>query len=391
MKKVLMFCFLFTHFTMHCMEQSQSTETSCEDAYETSDNSINYVVEEPLADDCWLQVNTKLEEYKKSNNFTPQDMDNILGVISFIINDNDRSVGYIHGAKDDDKNGFFQHALNKTDVSIIKWLIEKGNTYHHRSKECEDFVVFCREQLLPTVEENKRKEAYAIFKAVMDHYKIDTVFKNCRASYIDAMINLQLEHRASQSQFTIDEELLTPFLAQDEDNVAIALSDIYQKRADKVGNTLAHIVVEQHDADELYTLMKKNYISKTVKNNNQKTVYALAFDKHRVFTKDTTLVDLQKDKARLTRCCYFMLDKYFADAKEFGKKKDCCKNHTITKNYNADELCKLTGKDSSSKMNIDLIEKIDDPEKSKFRCGFKLLNCFKVTEDDYEPVQYMLM
>ena len=120
---------------------------------------------------------------------------------------------------------------------------------------------------------------------------------------------LQLKHRALETRFVIEEELLTPFVQQN------GLSDLYQTTvdvSDQNNNTLAHIIVEQHDADELHKLMNKNYISKTARNSANKTVYDLAFDKLRVFTQDTTKTALHPEQSKAARCCYYMLDKYFA-------------------------------------------------------------------------------
>jgi hypothetical protein len=101
---------------------------------------------------------------------------------------------------------------------------------------------------------------------------------------------------------------------------------------DESGNTLAHIIVDQRDADELYKLIKKNYISNTVINKEKKTVRALAFDKFRVFTLNTTTIDLHKEESAASRCCNYMLDKYFA-GDNFDKKENCCSKHIVTKKY----------------------------------------------------------
>jgi hypothetical protein len=288
--------------------------------------------EELLIGDCQNQLKDCLERYKAADNFTPQDMENILGVISFITAA-ENSAEYIHCAKDAEQNGFFQYAIRKVHLPIIKWLIEKGNIKYHLKKECTDFITFCAEQLLPTIEPDKRETAYVILKAVIEQYKTNIIFQSCKESYLETMIRLQLAHRTLVTQFTIEEELLTPFLNQDQANTLSGLSDMYQTIVDEKGNTLAHIVVNQHDADELYKLINKNCVPKKVENN----VHTLAFNKHRVFTKDTTLVSVRPEEAQATRCCYFMLDKYFAEnQKDFAKKQDCCKNHSIIKRYDID-------------------------------------------------------
>ena len=143
MKNVLIFNFLFIGIVLHSMETPQQVE-SCND-------SINYKeTEKYLNDDCKKQLKSCLQKYN-DNDFTPQDMNNILEVVSYITQYDD-SAKCIHDIKDDEQNGFFQYALKKVDLPIMQWLIEKGNIKHHSKKECADFITFCAEQLSPNVE-----------------------------------------------------------------------------------------------------------------------------------------------------------------------------------------------------------------------------------------------
>ncbi len=217
---ILFLCFFITHVTLYCMEQPQQ------------DSSIDYKeTEKYLNDDCNNQLKNCLEKYKTSDEFTPQDMNNILEVISFITGC-ENSADYIHLAKDDEQNGFFQYAIKKIDLPITLWLIAKGNIKYHSEKECADFVTFCAEQLSPRIDLEKRDTAYAILKSIIEHYKTNTIFNSCKESYLEKMIMLQLQHRAQNTQFIIEEELLTPFLNQDQSNSSSGLSDMYQKIVD---------------------------------------------------------------------------------------------------------------------------------------------------------------
>lgn len=302
---------------------------------ELCESSVDYKdKEQTLINDCKDQLKVCLEKYKESNEFKPQDMDNILGVLAYIIDESENNIDYIHDTKDKDGNGFFQYALKKIDLPIMQWLMAKGNTKHHSEKEYADVIAFCTEQLSPT-EVEKRETVYAILKSIIEHYKTDAGFlKQSREYYLPIMIMLQLKHRVLETKFVIEEELLTPFVQQN------GLSDLYQTTVDvenQDNNTLAHIIVEQHDADELHKLMNKNYISKEVRNSAKRTVYDLAFDKLRVFTQNTTQTALYPEKSKGARCCYYMLDKYFA-GDNFDKKKNCCDNHPVLKKYSIDPL-----------------------------------------------------
>jgi hypothetical protein len=315
MKNILFIvCFLCSNITLYGMEQNNS--------------DVNYRETEKLLNDgCKTYLNGCLETYKTTD-FTPQDMNHILEVLLFITG-NSGSREYIHSIKDSEQNGFFQYALNKVDLQIVQWLRDQGNIKYHTPMECEDFLKFCEKQLSPDKEESKKKAAIGIVKCVIEQYKEREIFRTYEETFIRQMIMLQLKERTLSSKYVVDEELLTPFVSQNQFNI----SDMYQKiMDDECGNTLAHIVVEQRDADELHKLIKKNYISNVIPNKEKLKVHELAFKKFRAFTMDTTSIDLHKKESRASRCCYFMLDKYFAGA-DFSKKENCCSDHTIANKY----------------------------------------------------------
>lgn len=286
-----------------------------------------------LNDDCQEMLKESLKKYKTTD-FAPQDMTNIVEVLYFITT-RPNVVEYVHNIKDDERNGFFQYALNKVDLPIVKWLIEKGNIKYHTNKECEDFLLFCIEQLSPDKEQYTQESAHAIVKCVIDRYKDNKIFQPYKEDFIKKMIVLQLRQRALSSQYKVDEELLTPFLAQDQTHTGNGLCNMYQTIVDdESGNTIAHIIINQRAADELHTFIKKNYVSDTVINKEKMTVRALAFQKFRAFTMNTVTIDIQKEDFKASRCCHYMLDKYFAE-KDFDKKDNCCEKHVITKKYGA--------------------------------------------------------
>ena len=347
----------------HCMELSKKNESL--------NKNIDYKDKEKiLIDDCNNQVKKFLEEYEKSDNFTPRDMDNMLGVLSYITNGSENSVEYIHQAKDKGMNGFFQYALEKTDLPIVEWLIKKGNIKYHSAKECTDFIEFCTKRLLPNEDITKRDNAYAILKVVIEHYKTEIVFDTCKDSYLQKMIILQLKHRKLETKFTIEEELLTSFIQQGQVGNSSGLADLYQTIVDvddEDNNTLAHIIVEQHDADELHILINKNYISKKAQNKAGKTVKRLAFDNFRVFTQDPTLKSVKQEQSQAAHCCYRMLHKYFAGNNKFNKRNNCCDKHPILKRYMVNivqgksELLESTSSSGSSSDSSISIEKVSQP------------------------------
>jgi hypothetical protein len=314
---------------------------------DTSEDRLNYnAIEKSLIDDCKIELKKRLAKYKANDVFMPQDMDNILGVINFITNGSENSIDYIHCTKDDEQNGFFQYILEKLDLHNLQWFIAKGNIKHHTEKEFSNFVAFCTEKLSPTIEQEKRNIAYTMLKSIIEHYKTNNGFQACKEYYLQVMIMLQLQHRALATKFFIEEELLTPFLPLYE------LCHLYQitiDEHDNTGNTLAHIIVGQYDADELHKLMKKNYISKDAKNKNGKTVYDVAFEKFRDFTQDPTLIEDRKKDAQAARCCYFMLTKYFAENQKDFEKEKGCECHIITKRYGTES--DISRSSSSSQEN----------------------------------------
>lgn len=364
---LLFFCFFCTNTALYGMEQNSDGVE-----YEEAETFLN--------DHCKTQLKSALEKYKNEE-FTPQDMDNLLEVLFFITGYDD-SVEYIHMSRDDEQNGFFQYALNKIDLPVVQWLIEKGNLNYHLEKECNDFVTFCAEQLSPEIEDTKRKTAYNIVKNVIECYKEHTIFQSCRERFVEDIIILQLQHKALWTQFTIDEQLIIPFLIQDQTKASVELSSLYQTIRDKDGNTLAHIAVQQRDADELYTLMKKNYISKTVENNDKNTVALLAFNKFRSYMVDTTSIDIHKKEAQAARCCHFMLKKYFAED-DFDRNQNCCKEHVIIKKYEVVDTVQNKSQSfiknvSSTSTNPPLILS-EEPQDNRC-CGW-LLAYFKEKQD----------
>ncbi len=354
---VLLVCSLMLHMTTHCMELEKQDELS-----------VDYKEKEQvLVDDCKGQLKNCLEKYEASDDFTPQDMEKILGVLSYITNGSEHSIDYIHQTKDKELNGFFQHALKKIDLPMMQWLIAKGNIKYHSERECSDFIAFCTESLSPAVEEIRRNRAYDILKSVIEHYKTEAVFQACKDFYLRIMIMLQLKHRAADTKFIIEEELLTPFVQQNQSHSVSGLSDMCQTIVDvddKDSNTLAHIIVEQHDADELHILMNKNYISKTVKNSAAKTVHDLAFDKFRAFTQNTSSASVFPEKAKAARCCYYMLDKYFAE-NDFDKKKNCCDQHPVLKRYGVDLLKQSPSTSASASISSSISSSESSSESSR--------------------------
>jgi len=400
----------------HTLYEVEVSENELVDSQEQNEPCIiDYEKRECiLRDDLKKALKERLENYRISDQFTPQHMEDILGVINLTTNGSESS-DYIHSIKDDKQNGFFQLALNKGDFSVIQWLLAKGNINYHSEKECADFILFCNGQLSPTIEQYKRDNAYNILKSVIEHYKTNIVFEKNKQYYLEIMIMLQLQHRALATKFIIEEELLTPFLPQGQAHSLNVLSDMYQKTTDEKGNTLAHIIIEQYDADELHKVMKKNYISKEVKNNDGKTVYDIAFDKHREFTQNPALISERSEEAQATRCCYFMLKRYFAgNQNDFNKTKDCCNQHIVTKRYGIDsDISRNSSSQSiSSSSSSSLHENttnnsqqmlisnpsvkdfskklLDDGEKSLRACCWKLSHLWERKETDEDVTLRLL-
>ena len=315
---------LFASITTHCMEDNKKINPW---------QNIDYKkIETSFRNDYKNYLKEHLEDYK-THDFTPQKMDYILSMGNLMTGYN--CVADLHCTKDQEQSGFLQHAIKKIDLPVVQWLITHENIKYHSHKESIDFVTICTQQLLPDMQEDKKTTAYNILKTIIEPYKTSDTPHWWREFYIKKMIVLQLEHTKKRTNFTIEEALLTPFLQQDspDANTSILLSNMYQQVVEKeCGNTLSHIIVNNHDADELYKLIHKDYVS-SIENKEGMTALALAFIQHRASTQNPPLLDVYPEVSKLSRCCYFMLLKYIKSKKstqEFEDAPNCCEKHTIT-------------------------------------------------------------
>ncbi|HLW73011.1 MAG TPA: hypothetical protein VKR54_03100 [Candidatus Babeliales bacterium] len=325
MKKIqVLYSLLFASITMYCMEDNKKTELW---------QSINYKkIEASFRNDYKNYLKKHLEEYK-TQHFTHEKMDYILSMGNLMTGHD--CVADLHCTQNEDKNGFLQCAIKKVDLPVVQWLIAHENVKYHSPTESINFVTLCTEQLLPDKPEAKRTNAYTILKTITEPYKTSNTAHWWREFYIKKIIELQLEHKKKRTNFTIDEALVTPFLQQDspDTDAPIFLSNMYQQVVEKEsGNTLSHIIVNNHDADELYKLIHKDYVS-SIENKDGMTTLDLAFKQHSASTQNVSLLDLEPEVSRLNRCCYFMLLKYIKSkksAQEFDDAPNCCERHTIT-------------------------------------------------------------
>jgi len=304
---------------------------------------------------CKKYIQENFGEYKQEQTvFAPGRMDKI-------VTEGDNKLGrncmeYIHTTKDEQQDGFFQYSIKKRDLPRLVWLIKNGNIKYHSAKEYNDFIKLLVEQLSPSKEEKEWKEGdlsleeskktrntvYVLFKTIIDAYKTHEGFQPYGKSLVEEMMGVNLEHEKYSTSFTIDEELLIPFLPSDQDK-SVVLRDMYQKTVDKErGDTFAHVFARQHKSDKLHQLIENDYID-PILNEEDKDVVG---DKKGLTFFDIVFGEFDKmnpldfntdpEKAQKIACCYHMSLKYIMlkqkNWKDFDATNNCaCGKHPIVR------------------------------------------------------------
>jgi hypothetical protein len=242
--------------------------------------------------------------------------------------------------RDEQDNNLIRIAVKKLDLPIVQWHILKQGTHDITAEDVDYCVALCVEQLNPKKTETcagDKKNAYNILKTLAQKHE-DGAFtfalraKPCRENFIKQLILLQIKHTKHPSDFVFEQDLITQHVTSHADDESpILLTDMYQTVANKKGNTLSHFLVHLHNADELYQLMNKNYIS-ALPNKANKTVVDLALEHFQQFTQDPTQFDLYPEKAAQTYCCLFMLLRYIKSKNKgyVTSQYKCCDKHMIT-------------------------------------------------------------
>lgn len=324
-------CLLFIAMTMHCMEPENSLwkKIDCN------------AIENSLNTDYNNYLKNRLEEYKKTD-FTPQNV-SCLTKVGTLITGNPLVDFPYYDIRDEQGNTFIKVAVKKMDLPFVDWHVTKQGAHCITRDDFNACIATCMQYLKPSktpteTDETTKNTTHEILKILTikqgDQASIFTLRdKPCRENLIKQLILLQLKHKKRNTTFTIEDTLFTQHLTSGEDDKSpIILSDLYQTVTDKKGNTLSHIIVDLHNADELYELIKKNYVSPAA-NKSCKTVLDIALNHFQSFIQDPgmTFGDIYPEKINQARCCVFMLLTYIK-LKQTGKlpNHQCCNKHVIT-------------------------------------------------------------
>lgn len=325
----LLYCALFTGTILYGSEQQKQLELikqiDCTKIAKTlNDNYIAY-------------ARKHLEKYKTTN-YTVQEMCNIGRKNQFMTGEQYGGFPY-NAIRDEQGNSFIRIAVNKMDLTIVDWHVLKQGAHCITQEDFNYCSNLCFEKLNPKKTEehiSEKATAYTILKILAtkqgDTYTIWTLRpKLCRENFVKQLILLQIKQKRYKSDFIIEDEFIAQHLTGCKDDQSpILLTDMYQTVANKKGNTLSHIVVELQAADELCTLINKNYVS-AAPNKIGKTIDQLALHHFQMFTQDTSNFDLYPENGKNARCCLFMLLKYIISKQNGSLTPDytCCDKHAI--------------------------------------------------------------
>lgn len=327
--KALLYCILFTNIALFCSEQKNELDLIKQIDYKKIEQTLheNYIT---YACKC-------LEEYKTTD-YTPEKMWEIGRKQKFMTGAKYPSLPY-NAIRDKDGNNFIRIAVNKMDLPIVDWHVLKQGAHCITRKDFDYCIGQCVLQLKTMVSEDlqKKNTAYNILKILgTKQGNRASIFvlneKPCREHFIKQLILLQIKHKKYYTEFpSIEEEFIQQYTtAGDKDSSPIILKDMYQQIVNNDGNTLSHLLVNLQNADELYDLIKKHYVSPTP-NKAGKTILDLALHHFQMFTQDPSNFDTYPEKVKQSRCCLFMLLKYIKLQNGINDSNyTCCDKHVIT-------------------------------------------------------------
>ena len=130
------------------------------------------------------------------------------------------------------------------------------------------------------------------------------------------------------------DHFFTRFLTQGPSKtVPLNLQTLYQQTKDpETGNNYTHLVIEQADADALYELMEKQYIS-NAENKIGETPLMMALRMFQIFTQHQEVEKIITTIPKVftqTRCCLFMLLNHVKKYQGVTTFEQCCDKHIIT-------------------------------------------------------------
>lgn len=301
---------------------------------------INCVTtQQALQSDYNNHVKDCLLEYKKIG-FTPEKMDTLKNM-SLACTGNDQLFP-IFKARDEENNYFTHIAVQKFDLPMVQWLMNQTTfTNYPYNKAKKGCIEICIDHLSPTnsicydnISYDQKNTAFAMLDVMTKRYENNlSIFlrKPIVEKLITLRINLQEAHRYADA-VALKNDFITRFLTQANGKAPLDLKTLYQTvNIPETGNTLSHAIVENHDDNALYELIKNDHVSPS-KNKIGLTVLDLALKCFQEYTQQPQQFETQPADAARARCCYFMLLKYILTIKQNKAYdyKECCDKHPIT-------------------------------------------------------------
>lgn len=323
----VLLCVLFVGSALHGAEQKQIEVWK----------SINCDgIQRTLAQDYESYLKNRLEEYKKTD-FTYKDMQAI-EYTGFLFTGFVKPIRF-DSMLDKDRNSFTHIAIRKADLTIVQWLTDQRYLAYNANSDDKEPIDLCIEQLLPNAAEANKKTVHEILDVLTAAYDTYAFNLDYRKKFLKKMVALQLEYKKCGTHFglqdgtgfVLKDVLFTRFLIQDpKAKPTIVLSDIYHEVMDQNKNTFTHVVVQRGLPDELYELIKKEYIT-FEKNAEEKTPVDIAYELFRGFTQNHSSIEARKDIFTKRRCCLFMLLNYLKIKQNVNNKSfiQCCDKHMM--------------------------------------------------------------
>lgn len=315
---------LFISTTLHCMKQNQRVDF-WQDVK---------AIEQNLDNKYKLYLTNRLVHYKNFA-FTANDRKEIQSMRLTITGNNDPFVlaDYLDFIVDDKKNNFLHIAIEKTDLEILRWLIDDVKylpyTQNSDGKEPINLLI---DQLMPLTPDNNKQTVHEMLDILTAGYDKAQLNSERRIKFLKEMVSLQLEHTKHNTNFILKDSLFTR-LMQDPTNTQkpIALPEIYQEVTDTNKNTFTHILVQRCMTDQLYEFVQKEYIT-FAENNDHKNPLDIAEKLLQEFTQHTNpdqAIATSSKEFYKKRCCFFILLNYLKKKNKETDFAQCCEKHTF--------------------------------------------------------------
>lgn len=301
---------LIAFFALFTVQAHTAESISCDDA------------DKELAENYKEYLRQKIEEYKSA----PIDLDELINMGAIITGKELKY--YTRDTQNKDGDTLLHIAVKKDDLSIIKAIFAFSSTMHKNLQGKKPFDI-ALEKLDPENNLPKNYVQITILETIAQRIADKGYFADEKISCLEKIIALELACKSQPSadfNFCPSVSLLKDLIPNKENSDEF-LADCYRSAFDKkTKDTFAHIYVYQENPDELYKLVCQNRASKE---KNEKGLDALecALQSFREFAKNPSTIDINNDRFKRVRCCYFIMRNYYTEKTKYF----CCEKHTWSK------------------------------------------------------------